>query len=151
MILAGIRALGLTRPGRPAAGLPDDFAVRRRHPAAGPSRGEPGRDLPPEIMRPAVRAPARAGSHGPTSGPRSSCSSTPAAGPRRSVSAPAGTAWTSDSDGKPVLVYDNHKAARTGGGCPVAEATAKVITGQQQRVRARFPGTPAASWRCCRP
>ena len=32
-VLAGIRSLGLTRPGQPAAGLPGDFAIeRRRHP-----------------------------------------------------------------------------------------------------------------------
>jgi len=49
-VLAGIRALGLTRPGRPAAGLAGDFAIERSDIPAGPERGEPGRDLPPEIM-----------------------------------------------------------------------------------------------------
>ena len=49
-VLAGIRALGLTRPGQTAAGLAGDFAVERRDIPAEPERGEPGRDLPPEIM-----------------------------------------------------------------------------------------------------
>ena len=48
--LSGIRALGLTRPGQVAAGLPGDFALGRGDIPAEPARGEPGRDLPPEIM-----------------------------------------------------------------------------------------------------
>ena len=49
-VLAGIRSLGLTRPGQPAAGLAGDFAIERGDIPAEPERGEPGRDLPPEIM-----------------------------------------------------------------------------------------------------
>src|SRR5258707_13472469 len=49
-VLAGIRALGLTRAGQVAAGLAGDFAVERADIPADPERGEPGRDLPPEIM-----------------------------------------------------------------------------------------------------
>ncbi len=41
-----------------------------------------------------------------------------------------------------MLVYDNHKAGRAQRRLPVSETTAKVIIAQQQRVRARFPGTP---------
>jgi hypothetical protein len=48
--LAGIRAIGLTRPGQAAAGLPGDFMIGRGDIRASPERGEPGRDLPPEIM-----------------------------------------------------------------------------------------------------
>ena len=49
-----------------------------------------------------------------------------------------------DSDGAPVLVYDNHKAARLGRRLPVSQATARLITDQQAWTRARFPHTPAA-------
>lgn len=48
--LAGIRAPGLTRPGRVAAGLPGDFALGRDDIPAEPARGRPGRDLPPEVI-----------------------------------------------------------------------------------------------------
>ena len=44
-VLTGIRALGLTRPGQPAAGLPGDFTVGAGDIPAGPVRGEPGGDL----------------------------------------------------------------------------------------------------------
>ena len=51
LVLTGIRALGLTRPGQAAAGLPGDFAVGLRDIPADPVRGgKPGRDLPPEVM-----------------------------------------------------------------------------------------------------
>ena len=49
-----------------------------------------------------------------------------------------------DKDGAAVLVYDNAKADRLGRRLPISEATAAVITGQQQRVRAMFPDTPVA-------
>ena len=49
-VLAGIRAMGLTRPGQAAAGLPGDFVIGAADIPAEPVRGEPGRDLPPEIM-----------------------------------------------------------------------------------------------------
>jgi hypothetical protein len=49
-VLAGIRALGLARAGQAAAGLAGDVAVGRAGIPADPQRGEPGRDLPTEIM-----------------------------------------------------------------------------------------------------
>jgi len=49
-ILARIRALGLTRPGGPAAGLGCDFTLACGDIPAEPERGEPGRDLPASIM-----------------------------------------------------------------------------------------------------
>ena len=52
-----------------------------------------------------------------------------------------------DSDGAPVLVYDNHKAARLGRRLPVSEATAQLVTAQQAWTRARFPRTPAGELR----
>lgn len=48
-----------------------------------------------------------------------------------------------DTDGGVVLVYDNAKADRLGRRLPISNATATVINAQQQRVRARFPDTPA--------
>ena len=52
-----------------------------------------------------------------------------------------------DKDGGAVLVYDNVKADRLGRRLPISDATAEVITSQQQRVRQRFPHAPAAKLR----
>jgi site-specific recombinase XerD len=49
-----------------------------------------------------------------------------------------------DADGKYALIYTDFKASRAGRRLPVTGETAKVIAGQQQRVRARYPGTAAA-------
>jgi hypothetical protein len=43
-----------------------------------------------------------------------------------------------------VLVYDNIKADRLGRRLPISETTAAVIIDQRDRVRTRFPHTPAA-------
>jgi integrase len=51
LVLSRIRAMGLTRPGGPAAGLPDDFTVSTSDIPYLPGHAEPSRDLPPEIMR----------------------------------------------------------------------------------------------------
>jgi integrase len=140
-VLAGIRALGLTRPGHVAAGLPGDFAVERADIPADPLRGEPGRDLPPEVMtvlcahldtlRPAeVRAATQIGID---TGRR----------PEDILGLPL-DCLARDKDGGAVLVYDNVKAGRLGRRLPISATTAKVITAQQQRARERFPHAPAA-------
>ncbi len=141
-VLAGIRALGLTRPGGPAAGLAGDFTIERADIPAEPERGEPGRDLPPEIM--AVL-----------------CANLDALEPAEVRAATQLIIDTGrrpedilglrldclahDKDGAPVLVYDNIKADRLGRRLPIPEATAAVITAQQDRVRASFPHTPPAA------
>ncbi|MGH3305553.1 MAG: hypothetical protein ACRDOK_28590, partial [Streptosporangiaceae bacterium] len=132
--------LGMTRAGQPAAGLPGDFAAGIGDIPAEPVRGEPGRDLPPEIMavpcagldtlQPAeVRAATQIAID---TGRR------PEDIPGLPLDCPG-----RDADGAPVLVYDNARAHRLGRRLPVSEATATVITSQRARVRARFPGTPA--------
>ena len=50
-MLADIRSLGLARPGGPAAGLADDFTLIAGDVPAKADPGEPGRDVPAEIMR----------------------------------------------------------------------------------------------------
>ncbi len=140
-VLAGIRALGLTRPAGCAAGLAGDFAVERGDIPADPDRGEPGRDLPPEIiatlcgnldtLQPAeVRTATQLGID---TGRR----------PEDILGLPL-NCLDRDKDGGAVLVYDNIKADRLGRRLPISQTTAAVITGQQDRVRARFPHTPAA-------
>jgi len=136
-VLTGIRSLGLTRPGQPAAGLPGDFAVGLSDIPADPVRGEPGRDLPAEVMSQLCAGldtlePAEA---------RTAIAIAIDAGrrPEDILGLPL-DCLDRDRDGAPVLVYDNAKADRLGRRLPVAEATAAVITAQQARVRARYPG-----------
>jgi integrase len=141
VVLAGIRALGLTRPGAPAAGLPGDVTITAADIPALPERGEPGRDLPAEIMD------ALAASLGALQ-PEEIKTAVQIAidtgrRPDEIVSLPL-DCLTRDRDGKPVLLYDNIKAHRDRRRLPVSEHTAAVITAQQARVTARFPATPPA-------
>ncbi len=142
-LLRQFRALGLTRRGGPAAGLPDDFAVRDSDIPLKPDEPEAGRDLPPEIMRqlcdclPALED--------------VSCRETRVAAElmidtgRRpdEICALAWDCLEYDEPGHlPVLVYFNHKSARLGRRLPVAQATADLAVAQKTRVRQQFPGTP---------
>ena len=107
-VLAGIRGMGVTRPGQVAAGLPDNFVIGATDIPAEPVRGEPGRDLPPEIMtvlcasldlQPAeVRAATQIAIE---TGRR----------PEDILGLPL-DCLARDKDGAAVLVYDNAKAHR---------------------------------------
>ena len=140
-VLAGIRSLGLTRPGQHAAGLPGDFVVERIDIPADPERGEPGRCLPAEIMtvlcanldtlEPAeVKVATQIGID---TGRR----------PEDILNLTL-DCLDRDKDGGEVLVYDNIKANRLRRRLPISKTTAEVIIAQQKRVRERFPSTPAA-------
>jgi hypothetical protein len=127
-LLTGARQLGATRPGGPAEGLSDQFAVHRDDAPDEPEHGEPGRDLPAEIMRQICEhLPALAAPHIRTAteilidtGRR----------PEDVVALPL-DCLTSGADGAPVLVYDNHKAGRLGRRLPIPAATAEAIRAQQ--------------------
>jgi integrase len=143
--LSRIRALGQTAPGQPAAGLPDSFMLTTGDVPQATERPEPCRDLPAEIMRALT---AQLGDL-----ERGSCGTEIRTGiellmdtGRRpaEIATLAFDCLTRDGDGSPVLIYDNHKNARDGRRLPVTETTAKVITGQQEHVRRRFPDTPAS-------
>jgi integrase len=139
--LAGIRALGLTRPEGPAAGLPGDFAIERGDIPADAERGEPGRDLPPEIMNVLC---ANLDTLEPTEvRVATQIAIDTGRRPEDILGLPL-DCLDRDKDGSAVLVYDNIKADRLGRRLPISTATAAVITEQQDRVRARFPHTPAA-------
>jgi integrase len=138
--LSGIRALGLTRPGRVAAGLPGDFALGRDDIPAEAQRGEPSRDLPMEIM--AVLC-ANLDSLGPAE-VRTATQLGIDTGrrPEDILNLPL-DCLARDKDGGHVLVYDNAKADRLARRLPITEATAAVIIAQQARVQQRFPNTLA--------
>ena len=138
-VLAGTRALGLTRAGAPAAGLPGDFAIERGDIPADPERAEPCRDLPTEVMATLC---ANLDALEPAEVKTATQIAIDTGRRPEDILALALDCVTRDSDGGPVLVYDNTKADRLGRRLPIGEATAAVITAQQNRVRARFPDTP---------
>src|SRR6266702_4767863 len=110
-LLTTTRQLGATRPGGPAAGLSDQFALHRDDMPDEPDHGEPGRDLPPEILRQVCgHLETRASPQIRTAieilidtGRR----------PDDVVELPL-DCLASEPGGAPVLVYDNHKAHRLG-------------------------------------
>lgn len=147
-LLREFRALGLTRPGGPAGGLPDDFAVRGSDIPLKPDQAEAGRDLPPEIMRQLCdRLPGLE---------RASCRETRTAAelmidtgrrPDEICALPWDCLEYDEPGREPVLVYFNRKSARDGRRLPVAQATAGLILAQKARVREMFPGTPLGELR----
>ena len=141
-LLGRFRALGLTRPGCPAAGLGDDFTVSAGDIPLRPDEPEGGRDLPPEIMRQLCQ-------HLPAL-EDVSCREIRVAAeliidtgrrPDEICVLPWDCLEYDEPGHLPVLVYFNHKAARQGRRLPVAHATAGLIIAQKTRVRERFPGT----------
>jgi hypothetical protein len=147
LVLEGCRKISLTRPGQPLHNLPDDFALRDGDIPDEPEDEATGRDLPTEVMRNLTAHLDQLEA--------SSCREVRVGtelmmdtGRRPGEIA---SLWLdcleTDPDGKPVLVYDNHKGNREGRRLPVAAGTAAIITRQQERVRARFPGTPDSQLR----
>jgi integrase len=142
-LLSRMRAMGLTRPGEPLTGIADEFMLGPDDIPDEPEDAEAGKDLPTEVMRHLC-----AHLHG--------LEETNCIEMRVAVELLIDTGrrpdelcqlhldcLDRDGDGKPVLVYDNIKAHRHGRRLPIPEATAAVITAQQQRVRERFPDEPA--------
>jgi integrase len=131
--------MGMTRPGGHFHGLPDDFALGPEDVPDQPDDPEAGRDLPVEVMRtlcqhlylldtsPEVRVAVELIID---TGRRPD-----------EIARLDYDCLDRDTDGNPVLIYDNHKAYRDGRRLPIAAATAALITTQQQRVRERFPNT----------
>jgi integrase len=144
MILRECRALGLTRPGQPMSGLPDDFAVRRGDIPQQEADDEPGRALPAVVLNQLITAlPLLEQSAGPAA--RAAVELLMDTGRRPTEICKLGLDCLDlDSDGKYALIYTDFKANRAGRRLPIAGETAKVIISQQQRVRDRYPDTPAA-------
>ncbi len=144
-VLGRMRTLGLTRAGAPAGGLGEDVTLSRGDVPATPVPAEPGRDLLVEVMRQLCE-------HLPMLEHDISCRELRVAieiimDSGRRPDEVCRLPWdclTHDNDGKPVLVYDNHKANRPGRRLPIGAGTADLVTEQKNRVRARFPDTPVA-------
>ncbi len=144
MFLNRIRTLGLTRPEGPAAGLGEDFVLTRSDGPPRPDRGEPGRDVPPEVMRQLYE---QLGGLNEITSREATLAIELCIDTGRRPEEICALGWDClrrDGDGNPVLIYHNLKANRLGRRLPIPEATAALITRQQQRVRATFPNTPIA-------
>jgi integrase len=139
--VSGIRGLGLTRPGQAADGLPGDFTLGRDDIPAEAQRGEPGRDLPAEIM--AVLCANLDSLHPAEVRTATLLGIDTGRRPEEILALPL-DCLTRGSDGGHVLVYHNIKANRLARRLPITEATAAVVTAAQARARERFPHTPAS-------
>lgn len=142
--LARMRSLGLARPGQPLHGLPDDFAILAEDIPDDPEDTEAGKDLPAEVMRqicehlPSLVGQARNGNEN-----RVAVELLIDTGRRpQEICQLRWDCLKQDSDRQHVLIYDNYKANRHGRRLPISQATAGVITRQQELVRADFPSTP---------
>jgi len=143
--LHDIRVLGLTNPGGPAAGLPDDFHLGRNDIPPEPTDESASRGLPSWVL--AVI-----------------CDNLHLVDQRSGIDAKrmiellidtgrrpdeicslALDCLARDNDNKPVLVYTNSKSNRPGRRLPVAETTAEIIAAQQALVRQQFPDTDQAT------
>jgi integrase len=138
-LLSTLAHLGATRRGGPAAGLSDQFALHPGDIPAEPDQPEPGRDLPTEIMRQlcdhlsTLTSPQV----------RTAIEILIDTGRRpEEVVALGLECLAQDSDGAPVLVYDNLKSNRLGRRLPIPTATAQAIRAQQHHVRACYRETP---------
>ncbi|MET7772598.1 hypothetical protein [Nocardia sp. NPDC005366] len=135
--------MGLTLPGGPAAGrLGEDFAIDIADIPLEPEPAELNRDLPAEIMSQLC-----ANLHLLTSAEiRTAVELAIDTGRRpEEICCLSFDCLARDSDGLPVLIYDNFKANRPGRRLPITEYTATLILDQQKRVRARYLDTPIAA------
>ncbi len=139
--LADIRAMGLTRPGGRAAGLPDDVIMGRQDIPPQPDPDERGRDLPAWVMQ-ILDANLHVLEDRSGTDMRRMTELMMDTGRRPDeICQLRWDCLTRDAHGKPVLIYADSKNHRPGRRLPVAEATARIIAGQQADVRARFPVT----------
>ncbi|MFE9299359.1 tyrosine-type recombinase/integrase [Streptomyces niveus] len=142
-VLTRLRTPGLTKPGQPLHGLADDFALRQEDIPDDPEDSEAGRDLPAEVMR-QLCAHLDALETVSSTDVRTAIELLIDTGRRpNEICKLPWQCLDRESDGSPVLVYDNTKNLRHARRLPIPGATAALILKQQERARARFPDTPA--------
>lgn len=149
------RAMGLSRPGGPMWGLPEDAVFRNGDQVRSASREERGRALPQVVldqllspgaldeleerfgtdMRAMVELEARVGRRtGELCGLGFECVAF------EEILDEAGQLRAA-----PVLIHDMPKVAVRGYRLPIDAETADIISAQQARVRARYPATPTST------
>ncbi|MGW8557674.1 hypothetical protein [Streptomyces tubercidicus] len=143
-IVNRIRVMGLTGPGQVLEGLPAGFALSVEDIPDEPEGTEAGRDLPDDVMRHLCD---NLDLLEKTSNREFRVATELLIDTGRRPDEISTSPWdclAKDPDGTLVMVYDNSKNYRLGRRLPIAEATAAVITAQQERVRERFPDTPTS-------
>jgi integrase len=142
--LGDVRAMGLTRPGGIAAGLPDDFIMGRHDIPPEPDPDEQGRDLPAWVMQ-ILDANLHVLEERSGTDMRRMTELMIDTGrrPDEICQLPL-DCLARDAHGKPVLIYTDSKNHRPGRRLPIAEATARIIASQQADAKTRFPATPVS-------
>lgn len=152
--LRDARAMGLTRPGGPLAGLPDQVGLRRcdRSPRRHREEEDVGRALPERVLTTLLDA-ANLAALEALSGPTWRAAVELLAGVGRRPSELCGLRFDcldyderSGTDGavhrSPVLVHDMPKVTKIGCRLPIHNREAAIITAQQARVRSAYPHAP---------
>jgi integrase len=141
-LLRDCRELGLTRSGRPLAGLADDFALRMGDIPQLPDRSQEGRALPAVVLEQLVAAL-------PLLEQRSRRVFRVAVqlliDTGRRPDEVCSLRWDcleQDPHGKHALIYTDYKNRHLGRRLAITDQTAQLIGQQQQTVRAQFPDTP---------
>lgn len=141
-LLEDLRALGMTRPREPAAGLPGEFALRRGDVPREDDREQRGRDLPPMVLAVITEHLNLIESRSGLSERRITELLIDTGRRPDEACALAWDCLQREHDGKPTLIYTDSKNNRPGRRLPIAEATATLLLAQQTAVRDRFPHTP---------
>jgi integrase len=141
-LLHQMRALGLTLPGEPLAGLSEQFTLTKRDIPADREAEQAGRDLPGPVMRILCASLDPVGQRHPVARTAIELIMDTGRRPDEICELP----WdclAQDPGGKHVLVYVNFKNNRERR-LPIASVTAGLIARQQAIVREQFPDTAPA-------
>ncbi|MDF3313594.1 site-specific integrase [Rhodococcus sp. T2V] len=144
LVLRECRALGLARPGRPLAGLSQEFTFRRHDLPPVPKDDAPGRALPDSVLTALIAALDRLEAAG---GRDIRVAVQLLIDTGRRPAEICNLPWDcldQDRDGKYALIYTDFKNNRVGRRLPIGDATAELLIEHKQRVRDRFPDTPLA-------
>jgi integrase len=152
--LRDCRALGLTAPGGPMKGLPDEVALRQSDRPSPLRRGpdEVGRALPDVVMAQLLAEESLALLEL-VAGPMARVAVELQAGVGRRNAELCQLRFScldydvtvgedGESRASPVLIHDMPKVGKVDVRLPIHEREAKIITAQQDRVRGAFPDTP---------
>jgi integrase len=148
------RSMGLSRPGGPMCGLPEDVAFRPSDRVRSASRDERGRALPQVVLDQLLDTGALDGLEASYGTQMRAMVEIGAAVGRRTGELCGlrlqclAYEEIPDETGRlraaPTLIHDMPKVGVRGYRLPIDEQTAGIIREQQARVRARYPGTPVS-------